>query len=129
MLLPLSVELATIPLSPEKSAYNFYRKGAISMDETPSRLSKPEAAAVIKEIAQDADRIVPVGHGRRRMRERDFTITQVVRVVRAGYIDGDPWLDEHGNWRVDMRGRSAGEEITVGLAIEWRTKLLIITVF
>lgn len=99
------------------------------MDETPLRLSKPEAAAVIKEIAQDADRIAPVGHGRRRMRERDFTIMQVVRVVRAGYIDGDPWLDEHGNWRVDMRGWAAGEEITVCLAIEWRTRLLIITVF
>lgn len=101
----------------------------MGMDETPLRLSKPEAAAVIKEIAQDADCIVPVGHGRRRMRERGISIMQAVKVARAGYIDGDPWLDEHGNWRVTMRGRSAGEEITVGLAIEWRTRLLIITVF
>ena len=93
------------------------------MDETPVRLSKAEAAAVIKEIVQDADRVVPVGHGRRRTRERGISIMQAVKVARAGYIDGDPWRDEHGNWRVTMRGRSAGEEITVGLAIEWRTRL------
>jgi hypothetical protein len=99
------------------------------MDETPLRLSKPEAAKVIKEIARDADRIVSVGHARRRMIERDISIKQAVRAIRAGYIDGDPWPDENGNWRVTMRGRAAGEEITVGLAIEWRTRLLIITVF
>lgn len=63
------------------------------------------------------------------MVQRKISITQARRVVQAGVIDGEPWLDEHGNWRVDMRGMSAGEQITVGLAIEWRTKLLIITVF
>lgn len=98
-------------------------------DETPLRLSKAAAATLIKEIAQNADQIVPVGHARQRMIERHISITQAVKVIRAGYIDGDPWLDEHGNWCVTMRGRAAGEEITVGLAIEWRTRLLIITVF
>jgi hypothetical protein len=37
-------------------------------------------------------------------------------------------VDEHGNWRVTM-GTSAGEQITAGVAIEWRTRLLIVTVF
>lgn len=124
-----SIRLRHDSLAAEKGAYNFYRKGVMSVDETPLRLSKAEATKAIKEIAQNADRIVPVGHGRRRTRERGITITQAVKVVRAGYVDGDPWLDEHGNWRVTMRGRAAGEEITVGLAIEWRTRLLIITVF
>lgn len=113
----------------KKGAYNFYRKGVMYSDETPLRLSKAAAATLIKEIAQNADQIVPVGHARQRMIERHISITQAVKVIRAGYIDGDPWLDEHGNWRVTMRGRAAGEEITVGLAIEWRTRLLIITVF
>jgi hypothetical protein len=54
---------------------------------------------------------------------------RITVLARAGYIDGDPCLNEHGNWRVTMRGGAAGEEITVGLAIEWRTRLLIITVF
>ena len=95
----------------------------------PLKLTKPAAARIIKEIAADPNRIVPVPHAKKRMVQRKISITQARRVVQAGFIDGEPWLDEHGNWRVDMRGMSAGEQITVGLAIEWRTKLLIITVF
>ena len=80
-------------------------------------------------IGADPDRIVPVRHAVQRMRERGIAITLVRRVVQAGFIDGEPWLDEHGNWRVTMRGRPAGEQLTVGVAIEWRRRLLIITVF
>ncbi|ALG69916.1 hypothetical protein VY88_10595 [Azospirillum thiophilum] len=95
----------------------------------PLRLTKPAAARIVKEIAADPDRIVPVPHAKKRMVQRKISITQARRVVQAGFIDGEPWIDEHGNWRVDMRGMSAGEQITVGIAIEWRTRLLIITVF
>lgn len=95
----------------------------------PFKLSKPDAARIIKEIGANPDRIVPVDHAKKRMVQRRISITQARRVVQAGFIDGEPWLDEHGNWRVTMQGRSAGEQITVGLSIEWRTRLLIITVF
>ena len=95
----------------------------------PLALSKASASRLIKEIGANPDNIVPVGHAMKRMVQRRITITQARRVVQAGYIDGDPWLDEHGYWRVTMRAATAGDEVTVGVAIEWRTKLLIITVF
>ena len=95
----------------------------------PLALSKASASRLIKEISANPDNIVPVGHAKKRMVQRRITITQARRVVQAGYIDGDPWLDEHGYWRVTMRAATAGDEVTVGVAIEWRTKLLIITVF
>lgn len=95
----------------------------------PLALSKAAAARLIKEIGANPDNIVPVGHAKKRMAQRRISITQIRRVVQAGYIDGDPWTDEHGYWRVTMRGMAAGEEITVGVSIEWRTKLLVITVF
>jgi len=95
----------------------------------PMRLSRPSARRVIGEIAENSDRIVPTKHGKKRKRQRGISITQVRRVIKAGFVDGDPWMDEHGNWRVTMRGMSAGEEITVGLSIEWRSRLLIVTVF
>lgn len=95
----------------------------------PLKLTKAAATRIVKEIAADPDRIVPVPHAKKRMVQRKISITQARRVVQAGFIDGEPWIDEHGNWRVDMRGMSAGEQITVGIAIEWRTRLLIITVF
>lgn len=63
------------------------------------------------------------------MVQRRISITQARRVVQAGFIEGDPWMDEHGNWRVTMRGMSAGDQITVGVAIKCRTRLLIVTVF
>lgn len=95
----------------------------------PLRLSKAYAAKIIKEIAANKDNIVPVPHAKKRMVQRRISVEQARRVVQAGFIDGDPWLDEHGNWRVTMIGMSAGDQITVGVAIDWRTRLLIITVF
>lgn len=101
----------------------------VDPDVVPLRLSKPAAARIIKEIGADPNRIVPVHHARMRMVQRKISITQVRRVVQAGFVDGEPWMDDHGNWRVTMRGTSAGEQITAGIAIEWRTRLLIVTVF
>lgn len=95
----------------------------------PLRLSKAVAMRVIREISSDPDRIVPIGHAKKRMVKRKISISQARRVIQAGFIDGEPWVDEHGNWRVTMHGLSAGDQITVGLAIEWRSRLLIITVF
>jgi hypothetical protein len=96
---------------------------------TPVTLSSAAARQVIRELAADADNVIPVNHAKRRMRERKINMTQILRVARAGFIDGEPWMDEHHNWRVTMAGNAAGARITVGLAIEWRTRLLVVTVF
>lgn len=93
------------------------------------RLSKPAAVRIIKEIGADPDRIVAVSHAKMRMVQRKISMTQVRRVVQSGFVDGEPWMDEHGNWRLTMRGTSAGEQITAAIAIEWRTRLLVVTVF
>jgi hypothetical protein len=50
-------------------------------------------------------------------------------VVQLGFVDGDPYLDEFTNWRMTMRGLSAGTQITIIVAIDWKTKLLVVTVF
>ena len=101
----------------------------MDINAVPLALSKAAATRLIKEIGANPDNIVPVGHAKKRMVQRRISITQARRVVQAGYNDGDPWLDEHEFWRVAMRGVTAGDEITIGVAIEWRAKLLIITVF
>ena len=90
----------------------------IDSNVVPMRLSKPAAQRIVNEIAADPNCIVAVQHAKKKMRKRRISITQVRRVITAGFIDGDPWIDEHGNWRFTMRGMSAGEEITVGLSIE-----------
>jgi hypothetical protein len=96
----------------------------------PSTLSKAAAQRVIKELGSNPDNIVALPHCIKRMLQRKISITQIRRVVQAGFIDGDPWFDhEHADWRVTMRGFSAGHQITIGVAIEWQTRLLVVTVF
>lgn len=98
------------------------------MSKQPERLSAAEARKVIREIATDADRIVVLRHAEARMAQRQVTRTMLNRVVRAGALTEGPYLDVHGQWRVELEGRSAGDVVTVALAIEWRTRLIVVTV-
>jgi len=95
----------------------------------PATLSKAAAIRVIKELGANVDNIVTLSHCKKRMAKRKISIAQIHRVVQAGFIDGDPWLDEFANWRVTMRGFSAGTQITIGVSIAWKTRLLVVTVF
>lgn len=79
----------------------------IDPNVVPLKLTKPAAARIIEEIAADPNRIMPVPHAKKRMVQRKISITQARRVVQAEFIDGEPWLDEHGNWRANMRGMPA----------------------
>lgn len=100
----------------------------MSDERQPDRLSAAEARKVIREIAADGERVVPLRHAEQRMEERDISMSSVRRVVRAGAVTEGPYLDVRGNWRVEMQGRVAGDVLTVALSIEWRTRLLVVTV-
>ena len=95
----------------------------------PAKLSKPAVTRVIKELGANDDHIVILPHCFKRMKQRKINDTQIRRVVQAGFIDGDPYLDQFANWRVTMRGLSAGTQITIVVAIDWKTRLLVVTVY
>lgn len=78
--------------------------------------------------AADSERIVPLRDAEQRMAERDISMGSVRRVVRTGALTEGPYLDVRGSWRVEMQGRVAGDVLTVALSIEWRTRLLVVTV-
>jgi hypothetical protein len=101
----------------------------VEQGRVPLWLSRPAALRVIREIAANPDNVVPVRHARQRLRQRGISMTQVRRVIAASFIEGDPWMDEHGSWRVKMRGMAAGDQLAVGITSEWRTRLLVITAF
>jgi hypothetical protein len=76
-------------------------------DETPAKLSRPEALKKIREIATDSSRvIVVVGHARRQIRgprkHQKITRRQIERCVQMGRIDEGPSLNKYGNWQVDI---------------------------
>lgn len=95
----------------------------------PLKMSRPVALAHIHDLAADSGRIVVIRHGRDRQKERHITRRQIEECVRKGYIAEGPFLNEHGNWQVTMASYGAGEELACVVAIEWATRLLIITTF
>lgn len=93
----------------------------------PLAMSAPVALAHIKELAQDSNKIVLSSHAIERGRQRSINRRQFEQVVRTGYIQEGPFLNDHRNWQVTMGGYYAGEEITVVVAIEWASQLIVVT--
>lgn len=98
-------------------------------DEAPSNLSPDDALSVIREIATDSGRIVLLPHARKRARERRVSWVQVVRCCQKGTVQEGPFVNMHGHWQATLYRRAAGEEVSCAVAIEWKTRLLVITVF
>jgi hypothetical protein len=96
---------------------------------TPRTLSPARALTIIREIAADTSRIVVVGHARRRSRQRSITRRQIELCCQMGTITEGPFLNPHGNWQVSLFRHAAGEEVTCAVAIEWASRLIVITTF
>ena len=97
--------------------------------DSPERLSAAEARKVVREIAADGENVVFLPHAIKRLIERKVTDAQVRQVLRTGAVVAPPDRDERGLWRVEMQGSAAGDLLTVVVAIEWRRRLLVVTVY
>ncbi|MBI4385069.1 MAG: DUF4258 domain-containing protein [Nitrospinae bacterium] len=65
------------------------------------------------------------------MKKRGITTRQVITVLRSGELMQDPFLDlNHGTWKCDVHGFSAGVNMQVVIAIEPNeTNIQVITVY
>lgn len=95
----------------------------------PFALTAQRALEMIREIALDSDNIVIISHARKRGRQRKITRLQMEACVRKGTIQEGPFLNGHHNWQVTMYRHAAGEELTCVVAIDWPSKLIIITAY
>jgi hypothetical protein len=95
----------------------------------PLKMSAPVALSHIRELAQSTANIVVLRHAVERQEERNVSRRQIELCIQTGYISEGPFLNDHKNWQVTMCGYHAGEELTCVVAIEWASKLLIITVY
>lgn len=95
----------------------------------PLKLTSSAALTVIRRIAADTDNIVIVAHGRKRGQQRSISRRQVERCCQMGTITEGPYLNTRGQWQVSLFRHAAGEEITCVAAIDWATKLIVITAF
>lgn len=77
------------------------------------RLTKAGAQSRIRSVAQDSANLVWSNHARSRMTERGIDDSDVLRVMRGGFVDEDPVQTERGEWQCKITkpirgGRDAG---------------------
>jgi hypothetical protein len=80
-------------------------------------------------LAADSDNIVVIPHARKRRVQRRITRPQIERCVQKGSITEGPFINQKGHWQMNLSRFTAGEQITCTVAIEWATKILVITTF
>ncbi|MEM6649324.1 MAG: DUF4258 domain-containing protein [Pseudomonadota bacterium] len=98
-------------------------------EDEPENLSKPVAKAKVREITQNSSCVLFTSHALERMKQRDVTTRHVMNVLRKGHIYDDPiWNNKHQNWSVNILQRTAGAEIEIVAAIDWPSKLMVVTV-
>jgi hypothetical protein len=96
---------------------------------TPFPLSRPKAAAILRQAAQAEDRVAFTIHAVRQMRRRHITRLQVFNCLARGRIVEGPAPDVYGNWTCRVEGFAAGQTIGVAAAIIPPDEVVIITVF
>lgn len=98
-------------------------------EAVPLKLNAATALRVVRRIAADTNNIVVIGHGQKRSKKRRITRRQIELCVQKGSITEGPFLNAHGNWQMNLFRQAAGEELTCVVALEWATKILVITAF
>lgn len=95
----------------------------------PLQLTPKQATEMIRKLAAETEKIVILDHARQRQKKRKITRRQIELCLQRGTISEGPFYNQHGNWQVNVFRHAAGEEITCTVAIEWATRLLVVTVF
>jgi len=88
----------------------------------PLKLTPAAAIKMIREIAADTNNIVIIGYGKKRTRQRRISRRQVELCVQRGTITEGPFMNQHGNWQLNLYRHAAGEEITCVIAIDWPSR-------
>lgn len=95
----------------------------------PESLSATRALRVIRELAADSRNIVIVQHARQRGLQRRISPRQIQICCLRGTIVEGPFINAHGHWQVSLFRHAAGEPVTCVVAIDWPSRLIVVTVF
>ncbi len=66
------------------------------------RLTQASAQERIRNIAKVSSNVILGTHAKERMADREIVRHDVDRVLRSGYIEGDPEQAEEGEWKCKM---------------------------
>lgn len=93
-------------------------------------LSRARAKEILKELAEDSSNVHFGRHALDRMEEREIDTVQVLRIIERGSIIEGPTKDIRGDWECKLHGLSAGQRLTVCVAIRRSGRsVIIVTVY
>lgn len=95
----------------------------------PGKLSPADALKVVRVLAADTANIVIINYAKRKTKQRKITRRQIELCVQKGTVVEGPFVNQHGNWQLNLCRHAAGEQITTVVAIEWITRVLVINAF
>jgi hypothetical protein len=98
-------------------------------EAAPLKLTTSDALRIIRSIASDTGNVLLTQHAIQRARQRRINRRQIDLCLRKGTIGEGPFRNERGNWQVTLRRHAAEEEIECTVVIEWKTRLIVVTVY
>lgn len=93
----------------------------------PFGLPRPVALELVRKLARDGSFALEP-KARMNVRQRGFTMGQVLATLEEGSINQGPKLDECNDWRCRLRKRHAGRIVHVVVAIHDMNYIYVISV-
>jgi hypothetical protein len=100
------------PLGQRRTAQIIRLDERLMANVQPDELSPADALKIVRALASDTDNIVLIPYGKRRTTQRKIERRPIERCVQRGTIIEGPFLNQHGNWQMNMYRHAAGEELT-----------------
>ena len=82
----------------------------------------------VRTIAKDTDNIILSDHAKERCEERGITVTDVIRVLQAGFVKGEIELTEQKEWKGKMVREKGERDVGVITIILHKGQLFVKTV-
>jgi len=87
------------------------------------------AKQMLQKLSADTANIALLPHGQKRAKSRMITRRQIELCIQKGVIIEGPFTNDHGNFQLTLQRAAAGEQITCVVAIDWPTRILVITAY
>lgn len=91
-------------------------------------MSDHDFMRLVHEIASDPSRIGITDHARKQMRVRNVLRKHIDVCLQKGSVSEAAHINLHGNWQATMWRRVAGLDVKVAVAVETKTRVVVITV-
>ena len=84
---------------------------------------------MVRAIAAETENVVLTRHALIQAAKRRINRRQIDLCIQKGTVSEGPFRNERGHWQVTLQRHAAGEEIQCAVVIEWKARLIVVTVY